>query len=370
MKTTFYFIAFVLFLFAARISFAQGCMETDSEEGVQVIGYIQPSYDNYFFDEDDQGNTRTKPNGFYFKRARLGVAGSIPYDVSYYVMAEFSPLFNDGSAFLLDAFVTYAPFKKYLKFSMGQFKSPVGLELNTPCHALHTIRRSTAVNQLAGPFRDMGIMLLGSSDSLFGKKDLFTYRLAILNGSGIGTWDDNKFKDIAGRLVISPWEWLHIGGSYRTGKQGIKVNEKVQGTRTQYGADIEFEFKNFLFQGEYIAGEDVGQKPSGGSGCGGKSTTADEGETFNRDGFFVQAMYMTPWNLQPVVKYETYNPDDIAYDYLFHEQDFEQSTFTFGLNYFLNDWTRIQVNYLYNAEETGDVEFPNDAIMFQVQAKF
>ncbi len=81
-------------------------------------------------------------------------------------------------------------------------------------------------------------------------------------------------------------------------------------------------------------------------------------------------MYMTPWNLQPVVKYETFNPDKEEYTYLYHKQDFGQSTITFGLNYFLNDWTRIQVNYLYNAEETSDLEFPNDAIMVQVQAKF
>lgn len=388
MKTNIFFAVIIFSLVFSKFSFAQGCMEADSEEGVNVIGYIQPSYDNYFFDEDALGNTENKPNSFYFKRARIGVTGSIPYDISYYVMAELGPLANKGSAFLLDAFVTYAPFKKYLKFSMGQFKSPVGLELNTPCHALHTIRRSTAVNHLASPFRDLGIMLLGSTDSLFGKKDLISYRLAILNGTGLNflgdttnlnTWDNNKYKDIAARLVISPWEWLRIGGSFRTGIQGtIEIEGQVKNKRTRYGADVEFEYKNFLLQGEYIVGEDIvavgSDDPSGGGGCGGKSTSADddqsESKTYNRDGFFVQAMYMTPWNLQPVVKFETYNPDGLNYYYLFHPQKFGQNTWTWGINYFLNDWTRLQINYLYNAEETGNDEFPNDAIMFQIQAKF
>ncbi len=246
-----------LFMLSASSVISQGCMDTDSDEGVQVIGFIQPSYDNYLYEEDDQENTENKPNSFYFRRARIGVAGSIPYDVSYYVMTEFSPVV--GGPALLDAFVTYAPFGKYLKFSMGQFKSPVGLELNTACHSLHTIQRSIAVRELAGPFRDMGLMLLGSSDSLFGKKDLFSYRLALLNGSGMNKWDNNKFKDIAARLVIQPWEWLRIGGSFRTGKQGYKVKDEDIAVRTRYGADIEFEYKNFLLQGEVILGEDLGK---------------------------------------------------------------------------------------------------------------
>ncbi|OQX79374.1 MAG: hypothetical protein B6D61_03705 [Bacteroidetes bacterium 4484_249] len=349
----------------------QGCMESDSDEGVAVVGYVQADYDNYFFDTDNNGNTLNKPNSFYFKRARIGVMGSIPYDVSYYVMAEFSPIAT-GNPYLLDAFITYAPFKKYLKFTIGQFKSPVGLELNTPCHALYTIRRSTVVNNLATPFRDMQFMLFGSTDSLFGRKDLISYKISILNGTGLNHWDDNKFKDIAARLVISPWEWLKIGGSYRTGKQDIKKTGQVQKTRTRYGADLSFELKNILFQAEYLFGEDVGKVASGG-GCGGKSTAVADSLIYSKSGFFVMAGYMTPWNLQPIIKFESYNPhvkNESTYKYLYVEQDFIQTTLTFGLNYFLNDWTRIQVNYLYNAEETAADEFPNDAIMFQIQAKF
>ncbi len=363
----------LLFSFAfANVSLGQGCMEGDSDEGVSVIGFIQPTYDYFLMDEDDFGNTKTDhPNSFYFKRARLGVAGSIPYDVSYYVMAEFSPLAHEGSAYILDAFVTYAPFGNYAKISMGQFKSPMGLELNTPCHSLHTIRRSTAVNQLAGPFRDMGAMLLLSTDTLFGKKDLVTARFAVLNGTGLNTWDDNKFKDIAARLVISPTDWLSVGGSFRTGKQGMKINGIKQSKSTRVGGDIEIEYKNFLLQGEYIMAEDEGAEPTSGGGCGGKSTGSineDEGGEWSRDGYFVQLMYMTPWYLHPVIKYETYNPDGLDYSFLYQDQDFGQSSFTFGINYFINEWTRVQLNYMYNAEETG--EYNNDAISIQLQAKF
>ncbi len=126
-----------------------------------------------------------------------------------------------------------------------------------------------------------------------------------------------------------------------------------------------------MVQGEYIFGEDVGQIASG-VGCGSKSTDGAL-PIYNKSGFWVAAMYMTPWQLQPIIKYETYNPDGTAYTYQGEPQTYDQTTITIGLNYFLNDWTRVQINYLYNSEgqTNGDVnEYNNDAFMIQVQAKF
>jgi phosphate-selective porin len=51
------------------------------------------------------------------------------------------------------------------------------------------------------------------------------------------------------------------------------------------------------------------------------------------------------------------------------------STFTFGLNYYPNDWARVQLNYLYNTEKSSssDIanynETPNDMFLLQVQVK-
>ena len=87
----------------------------------------------------------------------------------------------------------------------------------------------------------------------------------------------------------------------------------------------------------------------------------------------VQAMYMTPIGLEPVLKYEFYDPDGTDYKFYGVTQNYTQTTFTIGLNYFMNDWTRIQVNYLYNSEgKTGNSvnEYKNDILQIQVQAKF
>jgi len=72
-------------------------------------------------------------------------------------------------------------------------------------------------------------------------------------------------------------------------------------------------------------------------------------------------MYMTDWSLQPVVKYESYDPDTDS------DNDIE-SVITFGVNYFFNDWTRLQLNYLYKAEEPTEIS--NDEILMQLQVKY
>jgi len=83
--------------------------------------------------------------------------------------------------------------------------------------------------------------------------------------------------------------------------------------------------------------------------------------SINRNGFWAQALYMTPWNFQPIVKYESYDRNNDA------DND-AQDVITFGFNYFFNDWTRLQLNYLYKAEEGNEVS--NDEILMQLQVKF
>ena len=123
----------VLFALVTTLQFAfsQGCMEPSSASsgGPQIIGYIQAENISHFYGKDASGNDLSE-NTFAFRRARLGVTGTIPYNFSYYVMSELSPTFN--GPYILDAFFSWKAAKSYLKISAGQFKSPFGLELSTP----------------------------------------------------------------------------------------------------------------------------------------------------------------------------------------------------------------------------------------------
>lgn len=344
---------------------SQGCMGGSSEEGVSIIGYIQPQYDMGFYGEDDNGNSLNE-NTFLFNRARLGVTGEVPYDFSYYVMTEFSPM--KGGPYMLDYFITYHGLGPWANISVGQFKQPFGLELSTPCHALHTVNRSLVVNELASPFRDLGVMVTGGTNtlSIFGlkNKNVFSWSIAYVNGTGKNTIDDNKEKDFVGRLAFSPTKSISVGGSYRYGKQknpDAAITKPDE--RSRFGVDLTLDMFNFLFQGEYISGEDKGSKLVGG-GCGEEPEVVTG--NFKSSGYWAMLLYKTPWNLQPVVKYQSYDPDtDADYNAL--------STLTFGFNYFFNDWTRLQINYLYNVEESSDTniefynEIDNDMLLVQLQ---
>jgi len=368
-------IIVLAFLAAPLLSSAQGCMGGDDSDGVKVVGYIQGQFEQQFLGEDVKPfHGLQSANSFFFDRARLGVVGNIPYDFSYYVMAEFSP--SKGGPYLLDAFISYKRFDPYLTVSVGQFKSPFGLELTTPCQALHSVYRARFVGELASPFRDLGVMLLGSTGELFGMKDLIKYRLAITNGTGLNKFDNNTYKDYIGRIIVSPLDWVHVGASYRYGKQKPVKEELDPDERSRWGVDLSLEKANFIFQAEYIEAMDKGSYEEGG-GCG--STPVIKIGDKKRNGYMAQLLYMTPWNIQPIVKFESYDPnikiEDLEGDAPDKYDYDKQMDYTFGLNYFFNEWTRLQLNYVYRLEESGDTdatyhEIDNDFFVMQLQVTF
>ena len=349
---------------------AQGCMDDDGgSAGVKVFGFIQPQADYKILDRDGFGGDKNE-YGFYFERARLGVMGSIPYDFSYYFVTEMAPIQNKANGYaasICDAFITYKRFAPYLKVSVGQFKTQISAEQLQGCHKLYTVYRSLPVNSIAGPVRDMGLMVSGSIDTLLGSnlKDLIGYTFGYMNGTGRNILENNLKKDFTARLTIKPFDFVTLGLDYRSSKSTIENNDGTSSdaSRVNYGADLTFEYKNFFLQGEYLFANDEGKSIVGG-GCGGDPVITDASD---KSGFYVMAAYMTPWHLQPVIKYESYDPD---IDNVGTASSYAQNIATFGLNYFFNEKTRVQLNYLYKAEETGDIEFPNDELVLQFQVVF
>lgn len=369
----------VLFLLTTGLSglFAQGCMEPSaSSNGPQIIGYLQAENITNFLGTDAAGNSLNE-NSFAFRRARVGVTGSIPYNFSYYVMTELSPTL--GGPYILDAFFSWKAANQYLKVSLGQFKSPFGLELSTACQSLYTIDRSKVVNELASPFRDQGLMFSGSTDSLqlFGieKPNIFSYSLALTNGTGLNTMDNNRSKDLIGRLVFAPCDFFQVGGSYH---HGMKKNPDPTVTKedelTRWGTDLQLKKSfgrfGFLSQTEYIYGQDKGSKMVGG-GCGSVPEVVQG--SFTRSGFYSQLMIQTPWKFEPVVKYQTYDPNADLSDT--DPKEYRENSWIFGFSYYLNDWTRIQMNYMYNIEASSGTDYAqyneikNDMLVFQLQFK-
>ena len=329
------------------LTFAQGCASPGDEEGVVVFGYFQPQYDYRFTDP--------RENTFRFNRMRLGVMGNIPYDFSYYALLEASPFVNNtGKIFLIDAFVTYSR-SQYLKVSMGSFKKPFGQELSMPCSGLFTIERSKFVNELTGPDnRDFGLMVLGGSDTTF-----FEYKVALMNGTGPGLLDDNNFKDLYGRFIFRPFKSLGIGLNALYGQDPSTQEGAEEDKRMRLGVDLKYGIGPVKLYSEYIYAEDKGSYTTGG-GCDGTPIEVHQGSVA-RNGFYLMGTYNINYKLQPVIKYEQYDNDPDTSGSNFQ-------TITYGVNFYPNDWTRLQINYLYRAEDP--IETRNDCLLVQVQVKF
>jgi phosphate-selective porin len=375
MKKYILFFIMVLFASAMNYNYAQGCMDDGEDDGdaVKIFGFFQPQADYKILDDAGFGGDKNTSN-IYFNRARIGVRGNIPYDFSYYFVTELAPKQSTeigNPNIICDAFITYKRFAPYFKVSVGQFKSQFSAEQIQACHKLLTVNRSQVVDNLAGPIRDMGIMFTGSTDTLLGTnlRDLIGYSVGIMNGTGRNVYDNNVKKDVIARLTIKPLSFLTLGANYRFGAHPAQSETaETDDTRMRYGFDATFDWNNIFVRGEYIYGSNAGSYTTGG-GCGGP-LEVHEGSV-DQAGFYVMAAYMTPWRVQPVIRYETYDPNNATdFDEFPSAKDDIQDIITFGVNYFFNDWTRVQLNYLYKAEESGNVEYPNDEILLQVQVVF
>jgi phosphate-selective porin len=59
----------------------------------------------------------------------------------------------------------------------------------------------------------------------------------------------------------------------------------------------------------------------------------------------------------------------------FDPKAYRQDSWLLGFNYYANDWTRIQVNYVYNIEASSSTdiskynEIKNDMLVLQLQFK-
>ena len=353
MKSNIYKLFALILLFQVNTVFSQGCegdtpgtTDSTSTKSVTVFGYIQPQYD-YNFDGADNENT------FRFKRARLGVRGTVYNDFSYYFMMEASPFIggdDQEDVYLMDAFVTYNA-DNWAKISVGTYKQPFSLDVATPCHALPTIERSIVADQLVSPQRDFGIGVFGGN-----QYNKLNYAIALMNGRGLKIVDNNTKKDIIGRATYRVTSYLTVGGSFRYGYP--KLNN-VEDSRTTYGGEFLVELNKLRVQGEYIHDEGAYQAGASG-GCG--STPIDL-DGLTSEGAYIMGSYNITDKIQPVFKYEYFDPNvDLK-----NNSDY-QERMTFGVNYFFNDKVRFQLNYLANIETVVNVD--NDVLLAQVQIKW
>lgn len=213
---------------------------------------------------------------FLLRRARLALAGDIFRGkkgamADYRLQVEFT-----GTPKIVDLYIRYAPMKE-LGLQIGQFKSPLSIEnseyspkilefIDYSLVAQRLVRLSSNdVTGISATGRELGAQLYGSILPKEGYS-IIRYNLALFNGNGINTKDNNKSKDFVGRVMVSPIKDLTLAGYYQYG-EGVFAQDKFPaffGTDPvnakyvqyqRYGGGVAYNGKHAFARAEYIGGK-------------------------------------------------------------------------------------------------------------------
>ncbi len=353
----------VLLILGAFVSTAAADQQTIPQSLIPVVSaYIQVrgTYGNIgpaakTFDED----------GFIIRRAKVILTGNAVDHLTY----RFQFIGKSGlqSPELQDAYVEYNKFD-FARFVVGQMVPPFGRERLSPDWQIYTMERSQISNNLVPSAqtlaRDIGVEANG--DVI---KKHFEYAIGIYNGSGANNLPshntNSNFLYVA-RLVGNPLKedveadtpGISIGASISYRKSNGLTNLSnilnsslpFTGTDFRYGVDGEITYKGFSFIGEYIRA----------------ILTSDESQikSVTSDGYYLQAAYFITHYLQPMIEYQTFNPNTYV------ESTKNEKWLTAGLNYYIvGNKFKLMADYTF--ERFGKLEANNtDMARVQLQVMF
>ncbi len=330
---------------------------------LSLSGYSQVVYTNY-----EHPSPGKYYDGFSIKRARLDLQGHFSSQWDYRLLFDFVGQSGaNGTAptggqlispFLVEAFMIYKPFT-WLNIKAGQMIVAFSEENMTQDRNLDMIERPQVVNALVGRKgdaanglvdsignqngRDIGIQAVGSLVKLQDRY-LLDYFFQVLDGAGINTLDNNQSKDLDGRLIFHPLKALSIGGSYYNGYDRFTSNLNKDQKRVRWGTEVVLNEDIWSVKGEYIKGQEGNHDPT------------------THDGWFGQAAwYVIPKHLEGIFRYDSYDPNTA-------KTQVKSTYYDFGLNYFFNVWTKLQLYYSLRNQEGPTIN--NNMLEAQLQLAF
>ena len=304
-------------------------------------------------------------DGFQIRRAKVILTGKTVDHLTY--RFQFIGRSDLLSPQLQDAYVVYDRFT-FAQFVAGQMVPPFGRERLTPDWQIYTIERSLISNNLVPSSqtlaRDIGVEAKG--DVL---NKTLEYAVGLYNGTGANNLPshntNSNFLYVA-RVVGNP-----LKGDVEADTPGVSIGASVSyrkangltnlsnilgsslpftGTDFRYGIDGEITYNGFSFIGEYIRA----------------IMNSDEAKikSVTSDGYYLQAAYFVTQYLQPMVEYQTFNPDTYV------ESTKNEKWLTAGLNYYIvGNKFKLMADYTF--ERFGKLESNNtDMARVQLQVMF
>lgn len=348
----------------------------DQQFQLKLRAYTQ--LDGRWLADPNEGGDDT----FLFRRVRLNFEGTLFQNIDFRVMPDFA----NSTLTLFDAYVNFKYFPK-AQLQAGKFKPPLGLERLQSATALMFIER--AFPTLLVPSRDIGAMLWSEL-----AEGLVTYQLGAFNGvrdGGTQDVDTDDGKDIVGRLFFHPFrplgnEWLDGLGVGVAGSWGRIDEQSPTSFRTTASASNFFTYRAAVtgppaipavsgdgervrwspqaywyagpvgFMAEYVSSEQEMRRGTDRDDLTNEAwqvalSYALTGENASYKGLIPAAPFAPgegQWGaFEVAARYNEIEFDDDSFP-IYADPAVsanEASGFTVGLNWYLNRWIKIAVNF-------------------------
>jgi phosphate-selective porin OprO and OprP len=299
---------------------------------IALKGYVQADFRSYqdWGVENAEGES-TLPDDFEWRRARFGFEGEwkrLSFE------ATVDPAFDEGDQ-LKDTWVGLRLTKAF-QIRGGYIKVPVGPEFLTSPSKIDFVERAAAVDSL-GPNRDWAGLLHGEASRAV------EYQVGVFAGDARAS-DGRAGTTVGARLVLKPFRWLDLGGSFSQGDvqadpagPGLDPDPKglsgksatgyrffpsvfVDGRRLRWGADARIQAGPVAVWGEFLRAreERKGQGPTledlpdvQGDGWSANATWLVTGEKKTRTIRPDRSLFGGPGAVEVAVRYEGLRFDDV-----------------------------------------------------------
>lgn len=264
-------------------------------------------------------------DAFAISRARIKVTGELAPDLMFLIQPDFAGLSTGATVTLADV---YAEAKMpFGAARFGQFLVPFGYD-SAKYKAIYSTGFVPTHYGTIVSSRDYGIRVMGRIPVLAG----FNYDAALINGTG--TADNNKSKDLVGRINYKN-DSLDIGVSGYYGHAGAGNIEKKDG-----GVDVEYKIDSATVVAEYMVGPNL-------------AATSRVSEASLQLSKLIN-------NYEPLIRYEIYDPNTATAGNMVN-------TLTLGGAYLFDKTTKLLLNYNLVGEETTQINNNNLQIELQAQ---